>query len=286
MPQNRYFIAMRLPSPFALLLACVAALLPAAAGAWGKPAHRVVAGLAQAQLRPAARAEVDRLLAGEPEPTLAGVSGWADEVREDGGKAGRRTRRWHYVDFGRGGCDYEPARDCPGGDCVVAAIDREFQALADHRRPDAERTQALKYLVHLVADVHQPLHSTPRDDKGGLDFQVTWQGKGDNLHLVWDVRMLERELAIEGVDEAGYVHALESRAPPPADATPRSDRPAVAWAQESCRVVRDGALYPASHVLGDEYLGAHRAQMEERLRLAGSRLADMLNFALDPKESK
>jgi hypothetical protein len=277
---------MRLPSPPMLLLALAAALLPVAAGAWGKPAHRVVAGLAQDQLHPAARAEVSRLLAREPDPTLAGVSGWADEVREDGGKSGRRTRRWHYVDFGLGSCVYEPARDCPGGDCVVAAIDRELLALSDRRRPDAERAEALKYLVHLVADVHQPLHSTPRDDKGGLDFQVSWLGEGDNLHLVWDVRMLERELAIEGLDEAGYVHALESRAPLPADATLPSSRPAVDWAQESCRVVRDGALYPASHVLGDEYLGAHRAQMEQRLRLAGSRLADMLNFALDPKDSR
>jgi hypothetical protein len=60
----------------------------------------------------------------------------------------------------------------------------------------------------------------------------------------------------------------------------------VDWTQESCRLVREDALYPASHVLGDEYLAAHRAQMEARLRLAGARLADMLNFALDPREAR
>ena len=112
-------------------------------------------------------------------------------------------------------------------------------------------------------------------DKGGLDFQLTWQGKGDNLHLLWDYGLIDREMQREGVDEAGYVHALQARPPLPADPTRRSDRPAVEWAEESCRIVRDGALYPSTHVLGDEYLDAHRAQMEQRLRLAGSRLADM-----------
>jgi len=265
------------------LVAVAAALMAPPAGAWGNPAHRVVAELAQAQLRPAALAEARRLLAAEPEPSLAGVSGWADTVREDGGQAGRRTRRWHYVDF-HGGCDYAPGRDCPGGDCLVAAIDREFAALADRRRPDAEREVALKYLVHLAADAQQPLHASPKGDKGGLEFQVTLHGKGDNLHIVWDVRILERALASSGMDEAAYARALLAQAPSAKDATRASDRPAVDWAQESCRLVRDGDLYPASHELGDDYLDAHRAQLDERLRLAGARLADMLNLALDPRE--
>jgi hypothetical protein len=281
---------MRVRPFLASCFALVAAFSVPQARAWGDRAHRVVADLAQAQLRPAAAAEVSRLLAGEAVPSLPGISNWADTVREDGGKAGRRTRRWHYGDFhgadsrdGRPGCDYQPARDCPDGDCVVAAIDREFLALSDRRRPDAERAEALKYLVHLVADVHQPLHSSPVPDKGGLDFQVTWQGKGDNLHLLWDYGLIDREMEREGVDEDGYVRALQARPALAPDPTRHSDRPVVDWADESCRVVRDGAVYPASHVLGDEYLDAHRAQMEERLRLAGSRLADMLNFALDPR---
>jgi hypothetical protein len=298
MPQTRYFIALdtlgtprrmrsRLFLPALFALAAVFAA-PQALG-WGDRAHRIVARLAQAQLRPAAAAEATRLLAGESDPSLPGISNWADTVREDGGKAGRRTRRWHYGDFlgasspdGRPGCDYQPARDCPDGDCVVAAIDREFVVLSDRRRPNAERTEALKYLVHLVADVHQPLHSSPVADKGGLDFQVNWQGKGDNLHLLWDFGLLDRALERDGLDEAGYVRTLQALPALPSDPTRDSDRRVAEWAEESCRVVRDGALYPATHVLGDEYLDAHRAQMEERLRLAGSRLADLLNRALDP----
>jgi hypothetical protein len=78
------------------------------------------------------------------------------------------------------------------------------------------------------------------------------------------------------------VRTLQALPALPSDPTRDSDRRVAEWAEESCRVVRDGALYPATHVLGDEYLDAHRAQMEERLRLAGSRLADLLNRALDP----
>jgi hypothetical protein len=266
--------------------AFAAALVAPPAGAWGRPAHRVVAELAQAQLRPGARVEVERLLAAEPEPTLAGVSAWADELRQEGGEAGKRSKRWHYVDFGGPDCEYVPARDCPDGDCVVAAINREFLRLSDRRRPDAERAEALKYLVHFVGDVHQPLHASPVPDKGGLQFQVSWKGEGDNLHKVWDVRVLRGALAVSKLDEASYVRSLQAQSPLPADPTRRSDRPAVDWAQESCRVVRDGGVYPSSHVLGDDYALAHRAQMETQLRRAGSRLASVLNSALDPREPR
>jgi hypothetical protein len=246
----------------------------------------VVAELAQAQLRPGARAEVDRLLAGEPEPSLSGVSDWADELREKGGEAGQRSKRWHYVDFRSPDCAYAAARDCPKGDCVVEAIDREFRRLADRKLPDAQRAEALKYLVHFVGDVHQPLHASPVPDKGGLQFQVSWKGEGDNLHKVWDARMLRAALDASRLDEASYVRSLQAQAPLPADPARRSDRPSVAWAQESCRVVREGALYPATHVLDDAYAVAHRALMEAQLRRAGSRLADLLNAALDPRGTR
>ena len=277
----------RRPRPkLAWLAAALLLALPGAALAWGKPAHRVVAGLAEAQLHPAARAEAARLLGTEGAAHLAQVSGWADEVREAGGRQARDTRRWHFVNFALPGCEYAPARDCPDGDCVVAAIERESARLADRARPEAERAEALKYLVHLVADVHQPLHASPMGDKGGLEFQVESPGTGRNLHLAWDVDLLARALASSGQDEAAYVRALQARPPLPPDPTQPAERPAVDWAQESCRLVREGGLYPDTHRLDDEYFDAHRAQMEDRLRLAGARLAELLNVALDPREAR
>ena len=275
-------------APTALLPACLLALAvllagaPAPARAWGKPAHRLVAGVAEARLRPGARAEVARLLALDGATHLAEVSAWADEVRAAGGAQSRDTRRWHFVNFGGPGCEYAPARDCPDGDCIVAAINRQYLRLADRRLPEAERAEALKWLVHLVGDVHQPLHATPRALRGGLDFQVEWRGKGRNLHLFWDLSVLDRALEASALDEAGYLRQLQAQPPLPADRTQASDRAAADWAQESCRLIAAESLQPPRHALGDDYPDAHRARLDAQLRRAGARLAGMLNSALDP----
>lgn len=269
--------------PFVRLILLFAALLavPLQARAWGSQGHEIVGELAERQLRPAARAELARLLSGEPKPTLAGVSNWADEVRAaESGTA--RTSRWHFINFKDGDCAYVPARDCPDGDCVVAAINRNFLALADRRRPDNERRDALKFLVHFIGDVHQPLHASPLDDRGGNDFQVNYHGKGRNLHGVWDALILQRS----ALSAPEYTDLLVRQPPLSADPTRRSDRPAVDWAVESCRIVLNGNIYPRKHVVDDLYLDAHRALVEQRLRLAGGRLADMLNYALDPNAPK
>lgn len=266
----------------AWLLAGLLLALPGLALAWGKPAHRLVAGLAEARLQPAARAEAARLLATEGWAHLADVSAWADELREAGGAQGRESRRWHFVNFDTDGCDYVPARDCPKGDCIVDAIDHQLLRLADRTLPDAERAQALKFLVHLVADVHQPLHATPRALRGGLDFQLSWRGDGYNLHSAWDTLLLERALEATDLDEQGYLRLLQAQAPPPAGPIPGWDGLAAQWAQESCRVIATDAIEPPTHVLDASYLDAHRARLDRQLRLAGARLADMLNFALAP----
>lgn len=263
-----------------LLAALFAAPLPALA--WGPQGHQIVGALAERQLRPAARVEVARLLSGEPVPTLAGVANWADEVRAAESGTARSTSRWHFINFKGGACAFVPARDCPDGNCVVAAINRNFLVLADHARPDNERRDALKFLVHFIGDVHQPLHASPFDDRGGNDFQVNYHGTGRNLHGVWDSLILQKS----ALSVSDYADVLSRQSPPPADPTRRSDRPAVDWAVESCRLVQDGKIYPQKHLIDDAYLDANRALAEQRLRRAGSRLADMLNYALDPNTPK
>lgn len=257
------------------------ALLPGLAFAWGPPGHRIIASRAEAQLRPAALAEARRLLALDGATHLSDVANWADEQRDSSAPGMADTRQWHYVNF-KDGCEYVPPRDCPDGKCVVAAINRQLLVLGDRRRPDVERRDALKYLVHLVGDAHQPLHASSRDDKGGNDYQLSVNGTGTNLHQAWDRLLLQRALSVAGSDEAGYPALLAALPPLPADPTRHSDRATVEWALESCRIVRDGNLYPTGHSIGNEYLDAHRTQMQQRLREAGDRLADMLNDALDP----
>ena len=244
--------------------------------AWSANGHRIVGTLAQERLSPAAQADVARLLAAEPVPTLAGVSTWADELRDTDEARAKLTSTWHYMNFPRGDCSYVPPRDCPDGKCVIAAINRQFLVLADRSRPDAERTEALKFLVHFVGDVHQPMHGAFADDRGGNDYQVNYQGKGYNLHSTWDRLILNTRK----LEPAAYAKLLDAQPALPRDPTRRSDRPAVDWALESCKIVSGADVYPKNHLITDEYLLAHRPIEEQRLRQAGDRLADMINFAL------
>ena len=133
-----------------LCIALAMLVVPLSSRAWDREGHALIAQLAQKQLTPAARLEVDRLLSLEPGATMASVSSWADEHRSP------KTARWHFVNFPRGTCEYDASRDCEGGQCVVAAIEQQADVLATSV-DDGTRLRALKYLVHFVADVHQPL---------------------------------------------------------------------------------------------------------------------------------
>lgn len=149
------------------------------AGAWGNEGHQIVALIADRHLTPVAKRKVQQLLALEPGATLASISTWADEHRSPA------TAAWHYVNLPKGNCRYDPARDCPDGRCVVAAIERQVAIYRSNANPE-EQLKALKYIVHLVADVHQPLHAGYADDKGGNTYQLQAFGRGTNLHALWD----------------------------------------------------------------------------------------------------
>lgn len=153
--------------------------------AWGADGHRLIAEHAVTRLSPAARTEVERLLALEPGATLASVSTWADEVRSP------TTAAWHYLNFPRDAdCRYDGDRMCLQENCVVGAIARQLVVLASDA-PDERRLLALKYVVHFVGDVHQPLHAGFADDRGGNTHQLQAFGRGTNLHALWDSAMLQ-----------------------------------------------------------------------------------------------
>jgi hypothetical protein len=264
----------RLPL-LALLLACPPAL------AWSELGHRTVAALAEAALTEDARAAVAALLAGEPEPSLAGVAAWPDRIREQ--DAWKHTAPWHYLNFPeQAGCDYAPARDCPGGNCVVGAINRELAVLKDAARPLAERRAALKFLVHFVGDVHQPLHAGFAHDRGGNDFQVSLrlpghdQPEGTNLHGVWDWWIL----STREDDADAYTVLLGEQGLLTSERDAMRGNPAAGWAEESCRIVREPGFYPARHRLDMHYLDQWRPTAEKRMREAAGRLATLLNDAL------
>ena len=240
---------------------------PLPVGAWGGDGHRIVAELAERQLSAPARAEVDRLLALEPGATMASVSMWADESRSPS------TSAWHYVNLpseGAAACKYDADRSCIDGHCVVDAIERQAAVLSS-KAPDAARLKALKYVVHFVADVHQPLHGGFAEDRGGNQFQVQAFGKGTNLHALWDSGLIDHWPggAPALLEEAGAVKD-------PAD----SGKAPGSWAEESCRIVAAEGFYPSGHKIDAGYPALWALVLKQQLAAAGKRLAAVLNESL------
>ncbi|KRD34202.1 endonuclease [Lysobacter sp. Root916] len=251
-------------------------LLPFDALAWGTLGHRLVALLALGELDPAVRRDIDALLVGEPDPTLAGIANWADELRAHDPNLGKQSAKWHYVNLGEENCAYEPARDCPMGGCVIEAIRKQTEILSDRKRTREERLQALKFVVHFVGDVHQPLHAGYARDKGGSDVQIQFNGRGSNLHQLWDSGMLNAA----GLDENAWLLRLRALPLAVTVSEPALPPDSPAWAQASCRIALQPGLYPAKATVDENYVQTWRPEAEAQLRRGGSHLAAVLNAAL------
>ncbi|MET0289702.1 MAG: S1/P1 nuclease [Pseudoxanthomonas sp.] len=260
-----------------ILASAALLLVTGPALAWGSLGHRLVADLAWTDMTPKAKAEAAKLLKGEADPTLSGIASWADELRRSDPSLGRRSASWHYVNIAEEGCQYEANRDCRDGNCVVEAIRRQSAILADRKRSKAERLQALKFVVHFVGDVHQPLHAGYGHDKGGGDRQINFEGRGTNLHAVWDSGLLRTAK----LDEPAYLARLRAM-PAPSDTTvaaPSRPQP-VAWAEASCATATSPGFYPPRASIGQDYVQKWRPIAEAQLRLGGVHLATVLNDAL------
>jgi hypothetical protein len=156
---------------------------------------------------------------------------------------------------------------------VIGGIDVALATLADAHADVTARREALKFLVHYVGDLHQPLHAGPGDDRGGNLIQLRWQGQGSNLHRLWDTQLL-RAIDRDWTAHVERLRALAGRV------DSGSLQPAD-WARESCRIVASPGFVPAS-TRPDEaaYLARWQGTVEVRLVQAGQRLAALLNARL------
>jgi len=247
-------------------------VLPAFAHAWGPAGHRIVATLAERELTATTRREVRALLALTHDSELADVADWADALRDDPRRRvlWRATAPLHFVNFDGADCRYVARLDCAGGRCAVGAIERYARVLGDRSLPDGERAEALRFLVHFVADVHQPLHAGYRRDAGGNRYQLRVDGRGTNLHALWDTPVLQAR----GEGWRRHSARLAREPLPAARGTPAQ------WAEESCRATRDAGIYPRAHRIDDTYLERMRPLAERRAKEAAARLAALLNSAL------
>lgn len=286
-----------------LILAILAA--PAPALAWGDYAHRMTARIAMAQLAPAARAEVRRLLRAEagldtPDCRLTSIedaSVWPDCVRARYRDRFAFSAPWHYQNISV--CEaFDINAKCWNGDCVTAQIPAQQAILADRTRPTHERLQALSFLVHFVGDMHQPLHLGDKDDLGGNNVRAAFGFKAPdrmNLHRIWDSDLAERALTEPPAIGPRSITPAQRRAWTGAETTPML---VAGWARESWELSRTVAYpelkdYPDScpvpakdkrnlprGLVTQDYVAAATPAVRDQVAKAGTRIALLLNRAL------
>ena len=238
---------------------------------WGVTGHRTVGKIAETHLTPAAKAAVQELLGSE---TLADVSTWADEVRNQ--PEYQPTGPWHYVNLpmGLSYVEFQQRVEGMSGDNVYSALEKLEKQVVDPATPREKKVEALKFIVHFVGDLHQPMHVSRAEDKGGNSVQLNFNGSGTNLHAVWDSKLIDRlglgyEQLAAKVDHAG-----------PAQVSQWQRDPMIRWMWESYTITEK--LYAEidgmkSRAIGDSYYEEHIGTVEQRLEQAGIRLAGVLN---------
>src|SRR5258708_3228676 len=252
--------------------------------AWGAKGHRIVGDIARAHLTPTARHNVERLMGKDD---LAEVANWADDIKSQRPP----TYGWHFVDIAKDSSGFSQPRDCyqpnekypyskeDHHNCVVDRINMFREVLANKNAPQQDRVEALKFLVHFVGDIHQPFHAIDAA-RGGNDIHVVEFGSAQcgkypcNLHYEWDIGLLEHS----GRSESDYVAQLEQLI-----ATnhlqSKAGGSAEEWANESFGYAKQAMLKDGGAV-DEAYYKANIGLIDERLALAGLRLAKLLNDTL------
>lgn len=196
-----------------ILLIAVASCKTPSAWAWGCKGHQVVALIAESYLTPHAREMAIEILTrspitpdlrrycgdGGPDP-FVDSSTWADDERG----RDRSTAGWHFIDIPLGVSDGDLSKYCPSEGCVTSAIAAQLDVLGNLKASAQDRANALRYVIHFIADLHQPLHTTTNNDLGGNCMPVAFDGHGPeetnvesgsyrpNLHSVWDTSLIEQ----------------------------------------------------------------------------------------------
>jgi nuclease S1 len=238
---------------------------------WGPQGHRVVGTIAESNLAP----EIKKNIVEEFNiNNLADIANWADKIRRNR----KQENPWHYTNIKEGEWTYVVSRDCPKRNCVVEKI-KEFSAvLANIELPLKRRKIALKYLVHFVGDVHQPLHLGNRKDRGGGKIRLDYLGRNVTLHYLWDGGLIDWKrknllkyakhlnAQLQDLEKSKWLHSKVN-----------------AWANESRSLALKYAYPLENNELSKTYISKGREILSQRMVQAGIRLADLLNQLLRTK---
>ena len=246
-----------------LVLVLFSFLLMVESFGWGVTGHRATGLIAEQYLNTKARKRIKQILGQE---SLAMVSTWMDEIRSD--STYNYTIDWHWTTIPDGG-KYEDVEGNPDGK-VLMMIEKFTKELKSGKLTAKQETEYLKMLVHMVGDIHQPLHVGKPGDRGGNEVKVNWAGGDSNLHRVWDSDMIDDT-------KLSYTELAQFLAKPDAATIKKWQQTSVRdWAKESM------ALRPAVYNIGKGSLGyrysyVNLPSVRERILQAGVRMAGLLN---------
>jgi hypothetical protein len=259
-------------SQCALASAVLLLLSTGEAGAWGRVGHRASGRITLMLLSPRAKSEINKLL--EEGDSLVDATTWPDENN-------RGTSHWHYVNVPLSAPAYD-SKYCSGKGCVVSKIHDMRKDLANPKLPVTQRRQALKYLIHFVQDLHQPMHVGDDNNRGGNTLQVDFYGQGTNFHRLWDSELIYRSHR----NEVQFANHLKTKLRPEMEKK-WSAGTVEDWATESLQAAKKayinpdtGAKIQAGERLGVRYLEANADRVDECVLKASVRLAYLLNKTL------
>lgn len=253
-----------------LICAFLIAYLPLQSSAWGILGHRIVGEIAESYLTPKAKAEIQKILGTE---TVALASTWADFIKSD--SAYKYLNSWHYIDFPKG-LSYAQMQEELNKDTAADAYTRInflVRELKKKNLPQDKKSFYLRLLIHLIGDVHQPLHVSPEGTAGGNDIRLTWFGTPSNLHRVWDEQLIEnQELSYTEYTKAiNHTTALQRKT--------WQSQPLSQWLFESYTISQQlhAEFTEQNPKLSYRYNFDHIATVNEQLLKGGVRLAGVLN---------
>lgn len=238
---------------------------------WGFQGHEYTGQVAWESLSEEERVWVSELLELVDEPSLSEVTTWADRMR--GTPIGRSMSRLHYANVPRHDHHFNYERDCRSMECVVGAAYNDLEVLMAPESNRQEKAEALRTLSHWLTDMHQPLHLGYADDRGGNDVRVQYRDFETNLHSLWDT-VLVRDMNLLSPQDAAQLN-LDSGITHP------WREQLVHWANESANEV-ESTVYSFDMEAGavtDEYVERAKPIIQQRLALAGQRLAVVIKAA-------
>jgi hypothetical protein len=252
-----------------LLLVIAVFYLPLQSMAWGTQGHRICGQIANNYLTPKARKAIEAILGNE---SIAMASNWADFIKSD--PAFSYLSSWHYIDFDKA-YSYPEMVDFLNHDTNTDAYTKLNFLIGELKKPDLSKENKLLYLrmlIHIIEDVHQPMHTAHADDKGGNDFKVNWFSTSTNLHSVWDSQLIDFQ-QLSYTEYATWINhsTLAQRAA-------WQKEPISQWLFESNQIAEK--LYTEikpGDTLNYKYNFTHIEIVNQQLLKAGIRLAGVLN---------